>query len=114
MFLQSNAPKVELRDRGQRLLLNQLFETDFRASAAAHTFELSEAPFTIHAFRSTTTSRTAPDLAATPLQSLLSLRFSLFPAATPPPVLRLGFSVNPPTAEACELAMNAVAARSAS
>ena len=51
MFLQSNAPKVELHDLGQRLLLNQLFETDFRASAAAHKFELSGAPFTIHGFR---------------------------------------------------------------
>ena len=51
MFLQSNAPKVELHDRGKRLLLNQLFETDFKASAAAHKFELSGAPFTIHGFR---------------------------------------------------------------
>jgi hypothetical protein len=51
MFLQRNAPKVELHDLGQRLLLNQLFEADFRASAAAHTFELSGAPATIHGFR---------------------------------------------------------------
>jgi hypothetical protein len=38
---------------------------------------------------------------ATPLQTLLSLRFSLFPTATPPPCAAVGFSVNPLESSRC-------------
>ena len=53
IFLQEDCPRVEIHDRGNRLQLNQIFETEFRATASAYEFIFKSEQFTVHGFRLT-------------------------------------------------------------
>lgn len=53
MFLQGQTARVELLDLGQRLVLNEIFESNFKAAASAHRFDVRGVPFTVHGFRLT-------------------------------------------------------------
>jgi hypothetical protein len=54
LFLNPNCPQVEIHDRGLRLSVNKVFETDFKAASSAHKFSIKHAEFVVHGFRLTT------------------------------------------------------------
>lgn len=51
VFLQPNCPPVEFHADGTRLSLNELFQTQYKANSAEHTFHLEGSGFTLHGFR---------------------------------------------------------------
>jgi hypothetical protein len=51
VFLQPDCPRVELHDYGQVINVNAVFNTEFKASATAHPFEIKGIDFTLHGFR---------------------------------------------------------------
>jgi len=53
VFLEPNCPKVEIRDQSVILSVNDVFETEFKASAKVHEFNIKGADFTVHGFRLT-------------------------------------------------------------
>ena len=53
VFLEPDSPKVEIRDQGVVLSVNDVFETEFKAPAKVHEFSLKGADFTVHGFRLT-------------------------------------------------------------
>jgi hypothetical protein len=54
ILLESDCPRVTVIDQGLSLSVNDVFEKDFRATAAAHEFDIKGMPFTLHGFRLTT------------------------------------------------------------
>jgi hypothetical protein len=54
IFLEAGCPAVEVRDQGLSYSANDVFEKDYKATAAAHEFSLKGYPFTVHGFRLTT------------------------------------------------------------
>jgi len=53
VFLEPGCPKVEIRDQSVILSVNDVFETEFKAPAKVHEFNLKGADFTVHGFRLT-------------------------------------------------------------
>lgn len=54
VFLQEECPVVEVHDYAEKISLNRIFETDFRATATASEFTIKDAAFQLHGFRLTT------------------------------------------------------------
>lgn len=54
VFLQEECPVVEVHDYAEKISLNRIFETDFRATATASEFTVKDAKFQLHGFRLTT------------------------------------------------------------
>lgn len=54
IFLEEDCPRVTVTDQGLAHSVNDVFDKDFRATAAAHEFNIKGMPFTIHGFRLTT------------------------------------------------------------
>jgi len=54
VFLQEECPVVEVHDYAEKISLNRIFETDFRATATASEFTIKDATFQLHGFRLTT------------------------------------------------------------
>jgi len=53
VFLEPNCPIVEIHDQGVVLSVNDVFETEFKAPARVHEFEIKGTAFTVHGFRLT-------------------------------------------------------------
>lgn len=51
IFLESGCPRVSLIDQGLVYSVNDIFERDFRSTAAIHEFAIKSMPFTLHGFR---------------------------------------------------------------
>jgi hypothetical protein len=54
IFLEEDCPRVTLTDQGLVHSVNDVFDKDFRATAAAHEFHIKGMLFTLHGFRLTT------------------------------------------------------------
>lgn len=54
IFLESDCPAVTVVDQGLSYSVNEVFDKEFRATAAAHDFQIKGVPFTLHGFRLTT------------------------------------------------------------
>jgi hypothetical protein len=54
IFLESDCPIVRVRGQSLSYSANEIFEKDFKATAAAHSFTLKTYPFTLYGFRLTT------------------------------------------------------------
>ncbi len=54
IFLETDSPQVTLIDKGLVHSVNDVFEKEFRATAAAHKFFIKSSEFTLHGFRLTT------------------------------------------------------------
>lgn len=53
LFLQPRCPTIEIRDGGLITNVNAMFQSEFRAVATAHPFEISGQSFILHGFRLT-------------------------------------------------------------
>lgn len=51
VFLEPGCPKVEIRDQSVVVSVNDVFETEFKAPAKVHEFQIKGASFTVHGFR---------------------------------------------------------------
>lgn len=54
IFLEPKCPTITVIDGGQKLIANDVFEKEFRASAQTHKFTIKGAEFTLHGFRLST------------------------------------------------------------
>lgn len=54
VFLHTECPTIELHDGSTKIIVNDVFQTDFKQKASAHEFELQGQRFTLHGFRLTT------------------------------------------------------------
>ena len=54
IFLEDECPRVTVTDHGLVHSVNEVFDKEFRATAAAHEFRIKGMPFTLHGFRLTT------------------------------------------------------------
>jgi hypothetical protein len=54
IFLEDDCPRVSVTDQGLVHSVNEVFDKEFRATAAAHEFHIKGMPFTLHGFRLTT------------------------------------------------------------
>ncbi|WP_316192058.1 hypothetical protein [Bradyrhizobium sp. SZCCHNRI3018] len=54
VFLEDDCPRVTVIDQGLVTSVNEVFDKEFRATAAAHEFEIKGMPFTLNGFRLTT------------------------------------------------------------
>ncbi len=58
VFLDDDCPSVTVIDLGQRHNINDIFESDYKASASSHSFEINKYNFTLHGFRLPTSRAT--------------------------------------------------------
>ena len=54
IFLEDDCPRVSVTDQGLVYSVNEVFDKEFRATAAAHEFHIKGMQFTLHGFRLTT------------------------------------------------------------
>lgn len=53
LFLQPDCPLVEIHDLGERVVVNKIFERDFKSLASVHNFKIKDIDFSVHGFRIT-------------------------------------------------------------